>query len=109
MGEEFDLILPNQVIAIKTEVTVVVDLVEVVMVVVVALIEAADLIEVATIGEDSKEEEEALEVEIEADLIEVVVVAVAIINKGKALCKNQVGSILSFDKYDENDKFYYIF
>ena len=107
MEEEFDLILPSRVIAIKTVVTVVVDLIEVVTVVV-ALIEVADLIEVATIVEDTKEEE-ALEAVIEVDLIEVVVVAAAIINKGKALWKNQVGSILSFDEYDENDKFYYIF
>ena len=109
MEGEFDLILPNQVIAIETVAMVVVDLIEVATVVVV-LKEVTDLIEVATIVEDSKEEEEeALEAETEVDLIEVVVVAAAIINKEKALWKNQVGSILSFDKYDENDKFYYIF
>lgn len=106
MEEEFDLILPSRVIAIKTVVMVVVDLIEV-LTVVVALIEVADLIEVATIVEDTKEEEEALEAEIEVDLTEVVVVAVVIINKGKALWKNQVGSILSFDEYDENHKLLY--
>ena len=83
MEEEFDLILPNRVIAIKMVVMEVVDLIEV-MTVVVVLIEVADLIEVATIVEDSEEEEEALEAEIEVDLIEVADVAAAIINKGKA-------------------------